>query len=57
VFIIIYMFSILQCVIETGIQQLTIASMGRRLFIYYLIQKSLIILMICETIQKKWIVY
>ena len=31
--------------------------MGRRLFIYYLIQKSLIILMICETIQKKWIVY
>ena len=32
-------------------------TMGRRLFIYYLIQKSLIILMICETIQKKWIVY
>jgi hypothetical protein len=32
-------------------------TMGPRLFIYYLIQKSLIILMICETIQKKWIVY
>jgi hypothetical protein len=28
------------------------SGMGRRLFIYYLIQKSLIILMICETIQK-----